>query len=1085
MDKHYYDYLKLLKTLWSDSMQGKCQSIFFITRKNEAFNEFINRIIPHFSPVPRVFQAWIHAETFSPYYPFLSWIEAELKPKSKKQIQNILNKAGVYYFHIEILLSYFLSTKAERHEMILDDELSYEQDRMQKSIWDLFLYLFGNEHSIIILENLHYIPSSTFELLDRFIMKSSDLPFLFIFSINQESRKSGLQEDAYWSRMYDVIQGKSVILDFIDTMSQAEYKPVLTPTMDIKTKILLSENAYQLLALKDCQALIQSVYKEHYQAGLDLDLEHKCRMLRLMGDVNYRLSELDQSYINYHALLNTAQQHSLTDMIIYAYQRIGFIHLKKEDLETAEKMSQQSLKLANEIGDEKSVFYSLKLNFLIEDKGRRQDIQNWKKLFYQIIELAQKLNMDNSLASFATNPFGQYSRMDENIEKIHKMGAEIARKYGNEFRLASAYQTMGLVQAVKGNYSNVIKLYKKSKKLKSRLRNPLEMSYVHNGLGYYYFMTGKYKLADKNFHIALTLLKQVKDYHEIAMTFFNLAYTYFFSFRFDWAIDYLEKTLYLMEVLHLKNLAYHSLFGIYALLGASYCKSGQFPKAYEYWTRIQVMQLSPYTAKNEEYFMFYMLNAYLKSYEGHAGLAIFYFNGAEHYLNKQNDIIKYMAPYFYYEYGNFLKTQDMAEKSESMYDAGLTNARELGNEMYQRLISDPEARQVSDVSPFFQKPRSIDFEWIIESAKMQNTLIVLHKKYDEIHFLNSFQTLMSQYEGHDLLIQKAIDHIHNSFLVDSVFFHIYQSGQWVELYSRHSSQPLLEENAQDLLKYLTQENTNQYIPDISQDEKLISMKLWVTSIMSFPLVSGSKWHGHILCLTNKDNDKINQEDMEVLSLAIKQLLTALEKLDQKRQIILSMQKLNALNKRLQQAAVTDILTKLKNRSAFMEKIGQEIARINRYGDSARSVFSLIFIDLDNFKYYNDTFGHHIGDMLLVKFGSILESAARDIDFVARYGGDEFVCILPETQGEGAIALAKRIYEFLEYNQYFKKDIEEYVGHPISIPDNKLLNCTIGISVYHPDTAGSSEEILKQADHAMYDAKRKGKGSYSVYNFSRH
>ncbi len=1079
MDKHYYDYLKLLETLWAESQADKCRSIFFNTNQKTHFSPFIKKILPHLRPHPRVLHCCLESSNFDPYFPFLNWIQDELKDKSEKELIQIFESANLYQYHIPLLLSYFQKGTAERYENILDDELSYEQHRIMESIWNLFVNLLGDEPTLIIVENFHLIPHSTFELIDQFIIKATQYPFLFVFSINKTARLSNLIEEEQWRKMNDLIQNYSILLDFTSNDQDLDDKNTEINVRKPVENLTVAWNAFQLLALQDSLELCNQLYKNQFQLENGLTLDENCTLLRLMGDVNYHLKEQDKAYINYHALLNTAQQQGMTNLIIYAHQQLGFIHLNKEDLETAEKLANQCLKLAGEIKDDKSVFYALMLLFLIEDKSRKHDIESWQEMFYRVIKIAQKLKMENHLAFFSTNPFGQYSRMDDNIENIHHLGVSIAKKNGNEFRLAVAYQTMGLVQAVKGNYEEVIKLYRKSKQIKARLGNPLELSYVHNGLGFYHFMTGTYVQADRNFQKALGLLKKVKDYHEIAMTFFNLAYTYLFAYREDWAIDYLEKTLYLMDVLQLKNLAYHSLFGIYATLGVSYCMNGNYAKAYEFWTRIQVMGLAPYTAKNEEYFLFYMLNAFLQTHDDKVGLAIFYFNGAGHYLNKTNDSIKYMGPWYCLEYARFLKTNGMIEKSQSLLEEGLKRSMDLGNKFYHNLIQAELDENPPLPSPFHGKPANIDFEWIIESAKMQNTLVILHKKYDEIHFLNSFQTLMSQFEGHDLLIRKAVDHIHNSFLVDSVYFHIFQNGEWIELYSRHSSQSLLEDHGNDLINILTVKPVNIFMPHVEQEESLNHLKLWVHSLMSFPLITGTKWHGHILCLANKENYNLEQEDMEVLSLAIRQLISALEKIDQKRQILLNMQKLNVLNKHLQQAAVTDILTKLGNRAALIEKVKSEINRIKRYGDSPRSIFSLMFIDLDNFKYYNDTFGHHVGDMLLVKFSVLLESAVREIDFLARYGGDEFVCVLPETGEDGAIVLANRIYQLIRENVNFKNDIEEYVSHPIQIPEHQLLNCSIGISVYTSQYSGDVHAIIRDADTALYMAKKKGKGTYSI------
>ena len=179
-----------------------------------------------------------------------------------------------------------------------------------------------------------------------------------------------------------------------------------------------------------------------------------------------------------------------------------------------------------------------------------------------------------------------------------------------------------------------------------------------------------------------------------------------------------------------------------------------------------------------------------------------------------------------------------------------------------------------------------------------------------------------------------------------------------------------------------------------------------------------------------------------------------------------------------EAASIDSLTGLYNRRRLEEKIKEDNELRKRYG-SAKSEYSVMFIDLDNFKYYNDTYGHPVGDLLLKEFSGLIKRIIRTADFAARYGGDEFLILLPETSIDGAEILAGRIKEEIVKENQFQHKIESLIGS-FSMPDmDKKLSCSIGIA---DATSGTDLlTILKHADDSVLEAKRSGKNCFIVWD----
>jgi diguanylate cyclase (GGDEF)-like protein len=160
---------------------------------------------------------------------------------------------------------------------------------------------------------------------------------------------------------------------------------------------------------------------------------------------------------------------------------------------------------------------------------------------------------------------------------------------------------------------------------------------------------------------------------------------------------------------------------------------------------------------------------------------------------------------------------------------------------------------------------------------------------------------------------------------------------------------------------------------------------------------------------------------------------------------------------LQTLATTDGLTKLFNSRHFYNQLAREVDRSNRYNPP----LSLLLLDIDHFKRYNDTFGHLEGDKVLSRLAQIIKSCLRKLDTAYRYGGEEFTIILPETTGAEAELVAHRI----------KAAVEKEVFRPAS-GDPLQVTVSIGVTQYCP-----SEELatfIKRADLAMYQSKQNGR-----------
>jgi diguanylate cyclase (GGDEF)-like protein len=156
---------------------------------------------------------------------------------------------------------------------------------------------------------------------------------------------------------------------------------------------------------------------------------------------------------------------------------------------------------------------------------------------------------------------------------------------------------------------------------------------------------------------------------------------------------------------------------------------------------------------------------------------------------------------------------------------------------------------------------------------------------------------------------------------------------------------------------------------------------------------------------------------------------------------------------LERLSTTDMLTGLGNRRHLMNLLPQEIERARR----AAKPFSVLMLDVDHFKKYNDNHGHQAGDDVLARVGMVLRDSIRPYDCAARYGGEEFLIVLSGASLEHAQECAERIQERVR--------VEQFPGGPVTV--------SIGIAAY-PSNGDTADAVIGQADAALYEAKRIGR-----------
>ncbi len=230
------------------------------------------------------------------------------------------------------------------------------------------------------------------------------------------------------------------------------------------------------------------------------------------------------------------------------------------------------------------------------------------------------------------------------------------------------------------------------------------------------------------------------------------------------------------------------------------------------------------------------------------------------------------------------------------------------------------------------------------------------------------------------------------------------------------------------------------------------------SFLSLPIRVDRRILG-VLNLSDKATGEVfSEEDLDLLDAIAAQATVAIER-----------STYYAQSRELRRISITDPLTGLLNRRYFQERLAEEVDRATRHGHP----LSLIMIDIDHFKPYNDANGHPAGDKALVLLGRVLRASIRTIDVVSRYGGEEFAVILPETRKGEAAEIGERIRTEVEGLCFPGEE---------AVPGGRLT-VSLGVAGF-PEDARDMKKLIHRADRALYQAKEQGRNRIVVYGTTR-
>jgi|GEM_PF-905913 len=320
------------------------------------------------------------------------------------------------------------------------------------------------------------------------------------------------------------------------------------------------------------------------------------------------------------------------------------------------------------------------------------------------------------------------------------------------------------------------------------------------------------------------------------------------------------------------------------------------------------------------------------------------------------------------------------------------------------------------------------------------------KKLSELEIIHKITNLLNSTFDLEKIFRSIITFVYDSGIGDASDVLIFENDGNKRYLLNKIDIPQHYLNFEDkIVEEVMRDENLVFIPFIKTDDRFESesqLNIY-TSMVSLPLKINEKVIGALNIYANSI-DKL-KENTNFLSIIANQSAMAIHNARQ--------------YERIRQLAITDKLTGLYNRRYFMELLKNEIGRSKR----SKKPLSLAILDIDNFRDYNNAHGHLVGDKLLTEFALILKKSIRNVDTAGRYGGEEFVVLLPESSPDDAAVVGERIRKAVQDN-YFEGEEDQPLGRvTVSVGISTCLNSSL-----------NQEELIKEADKALYKAKDTGK-----------
>lgn len=1032
----------------------------------------------------------------SPYEPILDWIRNIYSSKSENDIEEMLNASKVYSLHKPIIRTYISNGMSKRDESLIISEIPYEKERFLKSVVNIVNYIANEKPVIMVLHKIHFAQKSTFDFLMEFIkMRNSNISILAGY--NETYSVCGYMQPV-WDEFVKYIESENIVVEsgLDDGIQYGEFAEVFIPDFDELEEYLQKIlNLNNMLAFDESLYYISSIYHRFLVEEFDISENNIKDILVIYSYTAACMGNMKSAFLMCKKISDMeCFDKDLNVRYVYNYLA-ALIKGNDRQREQAYPYIDKCKETAVEMND-KSKLFNAELLRCVAWHGGWRDVFVWDKKLdvdSEFLKEAEERKQYNHLAYIYFFGFiGVYdSECHEKNNYIgcensiyFRKGMEFAKKIDNTECILKAWQKQIVFASSYGKVEEIEYYYNSCLKISREQDNKKAEANIYNGFAYTYIINEKYDLADKYFKKAINILLKVKEPDIIMEVLYNMSINALAVENYEVVISYVKTVLKILKALRMQRMRICNISKLYGLLAFSYIKTGRIYDAKLYIDRIKRVlrhlldqNIEPdYRYWEDDIFIYYMVEGMIFREEGNYDAAREAFQKNIYLWTEFDAKQEYIFTQFIIEAVDlYNKTGDDKKKNE-IINMGIEICDKNKTYYQKSRIEGLKTGTVvkwRDIEKLDMNLSDKVMYYINDITLKKGMEIELEEKDKALMFFEAWVDLINRENvSLSVLLENAMTMMQNTYNLDGILWIDARNEEPVIKYcDKHSSITLSQ--AKSVIEYFSSRRKKVVVTrnDKSFDANKELLGIFginnISSFVGIPIIVKEQVTNILIVMRVKhmnfisDANVLTEEDADIFRTTFRQLIDAENR--------------ERFRIELEKSSVTDTLTGLLNRQGmkqFME------ARFDSDRDKS-VVFTVLYMDLDNFKYCNDNFGHDVGDVILVSFSKMLKDIARASGRIVRYGGDEFVVLLPECEVEQGIEIAESIFDTLETNKGFKQEIETYLNRKVTIEKTNRLSCSIGIATGKCKNSADILKTLKKADEALYKVKRTTKHDYEV------
>ena len=1020
----------------------------------------------------------------------------------------MIKDCNVYTLHYSIIASYIERNVCNREEDLIIGEASYEHERFLESITNILLKITSEHRIIVYINNINNAATSTIELLHR--LYSSDIKHnLLIFAAYNDLSPVLPHTLNVWESFIEFLQNNDCVIDsiFKEQLPADNLGNFRFTSKDLPEYLVTLTNLFYCLDFAQLHYYMEILYKKMELEKLSIDREYRFRILRLYAVSSLCVGDVASALLVCDALA-VIHRHSDSFDIGFSYHYLqGLTQMYNGKYERAKICAEHCLELAKKEGNKFLLFKAKLLTAMTRMSG-------WHNIFFcaedldidnDFLEQANSYNYRNHLAHIYFYAYENSCELYTSINNIEdrlphfKLGLGIATALGNKQLLMEAYRKNIMLSSLHGAFDISNYFYHKLHELVGN-SNPLKEADIYKGWGYNCCGTEQYQTAHDHYCKAMLIYYRLDMLDQIGEVLYNMSINCILSEDYTTAYTYLQTCLKIVNALHLNDLRICNLAKLFGLLALCCYRLNNTYNCQMYldYTRQFLSHIlftdetcssktnePSYTGSDDEMFLYHFVSGLLAKDANKYDEALELMNKAYTYVVRSEGNLFFSYVQFKLALAELHRLMGNSELADLAFkDALLYCEKHDTNINLQKVMTTMSGR------PYHPIKYKLVLDGItIEDINNATKQAAIRKNYEatnkQLDFLNIWQKIVDiSGKTRHALIETALNTIATNFSIDSIIYIKYRNNlPQVEFNSSHT------DVSNDTLKTLTdyfnrhrsgfvtskmRKNYNEYSTVISLFGSnsicsMICIPFYIEEKLDSLFISYIRMKDNWNSKTNKY--MLDESDFNIFSLSFKQLVNSLYMLEKQHHI-------EVINHQLENAAITDYLTGLFNRDGLH-------ANIEKYIDCSTAQnenldLSILYIDLDNFKFYNDTFGHDIGDLILKKIADLLKNAAGQDGFAVRFGGDEFLIVLRTCDVSQCSSVAKNILNDIRSNNGYVNDISNMLKRQVTIPEEKNVSASIGIAVTQNVTSEEDiAEVLKKADETLYKIKHSTKDDFMV------